>query len=336
MAALLEAERIGLRFPVARSPVASLLRPGGGHLDVLIDVSFAIARGETLAIVGESGSGKTTLGRALIGLLPLHSGKISFGGEDVTEPTTRSLKLRRRGIAMMFQDPIASLSPRLDVLSLVTEPFRIHRVEPQGGETLEAAGLRLLRLVGLNEHFARRFPHELSGGQARRVGVARALALAPDLIIADEPTTGLDVSIQGATLNLLTGLQREFGLALLLVTHNLAVVRHVADRVAVMYMGRIVEIGSTEQILEAPAHPYTRLLVAAQPRPGAAPAQAAIADGEIPSLLNRPEGCEFHQRCPHVLEKCRTLQPPAAAMPGERVVRCHLVAEATGREGTVP
>ncbi|MBL8584505.1 MAG: ABC transporter ATP-binding protein [Rhizobiaceae bacterium] len=327
MTTLLEVDNLGVRFNTPTSIVASLAR-GKRHVDVLVDVSFSVRRGETLAVVGESGSGKTTLGRALIGLLPVHKGRIAFQGEDVTHQAGPALERRARGMSMMFQDPVASLSPRLNVLKLVTEPFAIHRIDPPGGETPQQAGLRLLSQVGLNEHFARRFPHELSGGQARRVGVARALALRPDMIIADEPTAGLDVSIQGATLNLLTGLQREFGLALLLVTHNLAVVRHVADRVAVMYMGRIVELGTTRQILEAPQHPYTRFLVAAQPRLGVPIEETHILEGEVPSLLNRGSGCDFRGRCPLARELCRDVPPPATTMKGGSTVLCHLAGEA--------
>jgi oligopeptide/dipeptide ABC transporter ATP-binding protein len=211
-------------------------------------------------------------------------------------------------MSMMFQDPVGSLSPRMTVGDLVTEPFRIHGIE---GRDLRAETDRLLSLVGLTRDFASRFPHQLSGGQARRVGVARAIALDPALVIADEPTAGLDVSVQGEVLNLLNDLRERLGLAMLIITHNLHVVHHVADRVAVMYLGRFVETGTTEEVFDRPAHPYTAALLSANPEPDPDRAHDRIAlPAEVPSLLDRPSGCEFHTRCPWVQDTCRTRRPP--------------------------
>ena len=219
---------------------------------------------------------------------------------------------------MMFQDPVGSLSPRMQVRDIVTEPFRVHGVEAD----LRAEADRLLSLVGLSGDFANRFPHQLSGGQARRVGVARAIALDPKLIIADEPTAGLDVSVQGEVLNLLNDLRERLGLAMLIITHNLHVVHHVADRMAVMYLGRFVETGETEAIFQAPAHPYTAALLSANPEPDPDKAKDRISlPAEVPSLLARPDGCEFHTRCPWAQAKCRTEAP--AAQGTDRRIACH-------------
>ncbi|NNE78713.1 MAG: ABC transporter ATP-binding protein [Silicimonas sp.] len=282
-------------------------------------VSFDVNPGETFALVGESGSGKTTLARAVNGLQPISAGSVTFQGQRVDTLSVREMKPLRRDMAMMFQDPVGSLSPRMKVGDLVTEAFRIHRVEAD----LQSETERLLSLVGLTMDFAERFPHQLSGGQARRVGVARAIALNPKLVIADEPTAGLDVSVQGEVLNLLGELRERLGLAMLIITHNLHVVHHVADRMAVMYLGRFVETGPTEEVFSAPAHPYTAALLSANPEPDPDKAQDRITlPSEVPSLLARPEGCEFHTRCPWAKDKCRKVVPDATAINGRRVA-CH-------------
>jgi peptide/nickel transport system ATP-binding protein len=323
MSSLLRVDGLHVGYPVLGSTISGLLSFRQRWIDVLINVSISLDRGETLALVGESGAGKTTLGRTLVGLSAPSAGRMLLNGEDLSGTDSETLRRRRRICAMMFQDPIASLNPRQKVLSLVTEPFAIHGTSPEGGT--EAAGLRLLDLVGLPAYFAERYPHELSGGQARRIGIARALALQPDLLIADEPTAGLDVSIQGAALNLLTMVQRDRQIGLLLITHNLAVVRHIADRVAVMYMGRIVETGTTAQILDRPTHPYTQLLVAAQPLLRRAHRVPQSALTEVPSLLRRPMGCEFHQRCPQAMPVCSSAPPALIVTEDNRAVRCHLM-----------
>jgi oligopeptide/dipeptide ABC transporter ATP-binding protein len=283
-------------------------------------VSLEIRRGETFALVGESGSGKTTLARAVNGLQPVSAGQIAFNGTRIDTLSRAAMKPLRRSMSMMFQDPVGSLSPRMTVGDLVTEAFRIHGT---GGRDLKEETTRLLSLVGLTQDFASRFPHQLSGGQARRVGVARAIALDPALIIADEPTAGLDVSVQGEVLNLLNDLRERLGLAMLIVTHNLHVVHHIADRVAVMYLGRFVETGTTQEVFDTPAHPYTAALLSANPEPDPDRAHDRISlPAEVPSLLSRPPGCEFHTRCPWVQDICRGTAPPVVET-GSRRVACH-------------
>ena len=299
--------------------------PAGGffapvRLPIVLDVSLGVARGQSVALVGESGSGKTTLARAVMGLQPVAAGRIAFEGAAV-EGRAGFARLRRNA-ALMFQDATASLSPRLTVGDLVTEPFRIH------GQPLpdpRRTARELLGMVGLPPAMASRYPHELSGGQARRVGVARALALKPRLVIADEPTAGLDVSVQAEVLNLMTDLRQAMGLAYLIITHNLALVRHVADRVAVLYLGRVVEEGPTGAVFAAPAHPYTASLIAAEPLPDPRRRRADLAiRGEVPSILRRPAGCEFHTRCPLARDICRRRAPDLAVTGPDRRARCHL------------
>jgi len=300
--ALLETQNVRVRFRVA-GPLQALARGiRDPFIDAVADVGFSIAEGETFALVGESGSGKTTLARAILGLVDVHSGSIKFQGRELTTLPSRDWKGVKRSVAMTFQDPNGSLSPRLSVRSLITEPFRIHGLK---GRDLNAECSRLLTLVGLPTDFADRFPHQLSGGQARRVGVARALALDPKLLLADEPTAGLDVSVQGEILNLLARLQDNLGLSMLIVTHNLNVVRHVTDRMAIMYLGRFVEQGRTEDIFHHPRHPYTAALLSANPTadPQAHRDRIDLA-GEVPSLMNRPSGCEFHPRCHRASDRC--------------------------------
>jgi peptide/nickel transport system ATP-binding protein len=289
------------------------------RLPILHDISLSVGTGESVALVGESGSGKTTLARAVMGLQPVSGGAIRFDDSDVAG--AQGFARLRRDAAMMFQDATASLSPRLTVGYLVTEPFRIHG-QPLPDPNRTATDL--LARVGLPAGIAQRYPHELSGGQARRVVVARALALRPRLVIADEPTAGLDVSVQAEVLNLMADLRRDMGLAYLIITHNLALVRHVADRIAVLYLGRIVEQGPTAQVFAAPAHPYTASLIAAEPRPDPRQRRADLAiRGEVPSILRRPTGCEFHTRCLHVRDLCRTTAPTLRQLAPGRLARCH-------------
>jgi oligopeptide/dipeptide ABC transporter ATP-binding protein len=321
MPSLLEVEDLTVRFRImglVRQAFTAAARP---YVEAVADVSFELAPASTLALVGESGSGKTTLGRALIGLVQPSAGRVRFEGADRPGRSGAAWKRWRRQMAMMFQDPVGSLSPRLTVRSLITEPLAIHGAGPRDRE---AEARRLLGLVGLPKDFGGRFPHELSGGQARRVGVARALSLNPRLVIADEPTAGLDVSVQGEILNLMGRLQREMGLAYLLITHNLAIVRHVSDRLAVMYLGRLVETGPTDEIFARPAHPYTHALLAAQPEPDPDRRRlTAELTGEVPSLRQRPPACEFHTRCPFAQPICREIAPELRDIAPGRKVRCH-------------
>ncbi|MDK1492945.1 ABC transporter ATP-binding protein [Sinorhizobium sp. 7-81] len=307
MTALLRVQDLRVRFPVVGSLMARLTGTKEPFIEAVCGVSFEIRKGETLAVVGESGSGKSTIARTLIGLKAAASGSIRFDGQEIGTLSVTERKPYLRRMAMMFQDPVGSLSPRLTVRSLLTEPFRIHGLKDRDADA-EAA--RLLHMVGLPADFARRYPHQLSGGQARRVGVARALALNPDLIIADEPTAGLDVSVQGEVLNLLTRLQTELGIAILIITHNLNIVRHIADRTGIMYLGRFVEMGATDEIFRQPRHPYTEALLSANPNPDPDAVLNRIElKGEVPSVLNRPSGCEFHTRCQYAQEICRRVSP---------------------------
>ena len=310
---LIEAEGLAVNF---RSP-GGFLGLSSRRLVILEDVSLAVRRGETLGLVGESGSGKTTLARALLGLVPRARGTLRFDGTAVENSFAR---LRHR-TAMMFQDPVGSLSPRLAIGSAITEPFVIHAVSM---DSRRKAAEDLLRLVGLPESFINRYPHELSGGQARRAGVARALALRPELVIADEPTAGLDVSIQGEILNLMTRLKAELKLSYVIVTHNLAVIRHVSDRIAIMYLGRIVEEGPTPAVFAKARHPYTASLIASEPVPDPRRKRHALAiTGEVPSVQNRPRGCEFHTRCPYANDRCRNEAPVLTSLTADHKVRCH-------------
>jgi peptide/nickel transport system ATP-binding protein len=311
MTPLIEAQGLAVNF---REP-GGFLRLTPRRLAILEDVSLAVHKGETLGLVGESGSGKTTLARTLLGLVPAAKGTIRFDGELVT-----SFDRLRRRTAMMFQDPVGSLSPRVTIGSAITEPFVIHGVSM---DSRRAQAEALLHLVGLPRDFSSRYPHELSGGQARRAGVARALALRPDLVIADEPTAGLDVSIQGEILNLMTRLKAELKLSYVIVTHNLAMIRHVSDRIAIMYLGRIVEEGPTTEVFAKARHPYTASLIASEPIPDPRRKRRSLAiTGEVPSIQNRPKGCEFHTRCPYAQERCR-IEAPSLTVTSRHSVRCH-------------
>ncbi len=320
MSALLEVEDLRVRFAIGG--VLNRLRGDPTEIEGVAGVSFRIEAGQTMALVGESGSGKTTLARAVAGLGGDVSGEVRFEGEDVLGLNRTERQALRRHVAMIFQDAVSSLSPRLTVRALIREPFIIHKVAYD-----EAILERLLDLVGLTPDMADRYPHELSGGQARRVGVARALALKPQLVIADEPTAGLDVSVQSEVLNLLNTLREKLDLSLLIITHNLNIVRHVADRMAVMYLGRFVEIGDTAAIYEAPRHPYTKALLSANPiiDPEARRDRIRL-EGEIPSLLQRPTGCEFNGRCPFAKERC-LVEAPVLSGDSERRFSCHFPLE---------
>ena len=320
MTALLSVRDLRVRYPVDSGMISMFNRNRRSFVDVVHGVSLDIERGETLAVVGESGSGKTTLAMALCGLAPVLDGEVRFDGEVLTKGKDQNLRPDRRRIALMFQDPVGSLSPRMTVRRLLGEPFRIHS---ELSDDPDRSALELLSLVGLGADFADRYPHQLSGGQARRVCLARALALKPDLLIADEPTAGLDVSIQGEVLNLLSDIQKELGLSIMIITHNLNIVRHVAEQMAIMYLGRFLEQGLSELVFQRPRHPYTAALLAANPstNPDAA-AQRIELTGEVPSLLQRPRGCEFHNRCPRVQAECRESFPARESANGKQAWNC--------------
>ncbi len=320
MSQLLKVQDLRVRYPVAGGMASMFNRSQSTYVDVVHGVSLDVKRGETLAIVGESGSGKTTLAMALCGLAPVQDGEVYFDGALVPTNKHKYLQPDRRRISLMLQDPVGSLSPRMTVRNLLAEPFRIH---PGLSEDPDRSALELLSMVGLSADVADRYPHQLSGGQARRVGLARALAQKPDLLIADEPTAGLDVSIQGEVLNLLWDLQRELGLGIVIITHNLNIVRHVAKHMAIMYLGRFLEQGLSEAIFQQPRHPYTAALLAANPstNPEAAPQRIELS-GEVPSLLQRPPGCEFHTRCPRVQAQCRENFPARESVEGKQSWNC--------------
>ena len=321
MNTLLQAKNVVIRFRCKNRIQALIDRDDDPFIDAVCGVSLNIRTGETVALVGESGAGKTTLARSIIGLVTPQQGSICFQDHELCGLSDSAFKPFHRDIAMMFQDPVGCLSPRLTVRSLITEPFKIHKVK---NIDLKAEAKRLLEMVGLTQAFAGRYPHQLSGGQARRVGVARALALSPKLIVCDEPTAGLDVSVQGEILNLLARLQVETRISFLIITHNLSIVRHVSDRMAIMYLGRFVEQGETDKIFAQPRHPYTKALLSANPNPDPdKPKDQIELQGEIPSLMSRPRGCEFHTRCPFVQDRCRIDAPSITEVePGHRII-CH-------------
>lgn len=313
---LLEVADLRIRYARKGRLRAALCREPH-DFEAVSGVSFQINAGQTLGLVGESGSGKSTIARTLIGLKKPASGSIRFEGQEISAASNRDWSLLRRQMSMMWQDPVGSLSPRLTVGSLVTEPLRIHGMK---GDRAEAE--RLLSLVGLPAEYTARYPHQLSGGQARRVGVARALALEPKLLIADEPTAGLDMSVQGEVLNLLNELQKRTSVAVLVITHNLNLVRHVTDRMAIMYLGRFVEEGPTERIFDHPRHPYTAALLSANPEPDPdLRGDRVTLSGEVPSPVNRPSGCDFHPRCPWARPEC-SVRVPEWYPDGDRGHRC--------------
>jgi peptide/nickel transport system ATP-binding protein/oligopeptide transport system ATP-binding protein len=319
--ALLTATGLEKHFPVHRG----LLQRQVGAVRAVDGLDFEVLRGETLSLVGESGCGKTTTGRLITRLLEPTGGRIAFEGRDITHASVRAMRPLRRDIAMVFQDPYSALNPRHTIGTIVGAPFRIQGVDPPGG--VRAAVQELLARVGLNPEHYNRYPHEFSGGQRQRIGIARTLALRPKLIVADEPVSALDVSIQAQVVNLLEDLQAELDLTYVLIAHNLSVVRHVSDRVGVMYLGKIVELGDRDAVYDRPFHPYTVALLSAVPRPD--PRQRGqrrdriLLTGDVPSPLNPPPACRFHTRCWKAQEVCRTQEPPLAELaPGHRVA-CH-------------
>jgi peptide/nickel transport system ATP-binding protein len=288
-------------------------------------MSFEIARGETLGLVGESGCGKSTAARLVLGLIPASSGTITFEGEPVTATRAESWRRMRRRMQMVYQDPLGALDRRIPAARQVREPLDIFGIGSAADREVRTANL--LDAVGLAPSAASRYPHELSGGQRQRVVLARALVLEPSLLVCDEPVSALDVSIQAQVINLLIDLQDKLGLAMLFISHDLKVVRQVSHRVAVMYLGRIVEIGLPEQLLQEPAHPYTQALVSAVPNPRARNARRIVLPGDPPSPVDVPNGCSFNPRCPLAIDRCRSEQPALAAFGGGRLVACHRAGE---------
>jgi len=295
----------------------------GGELVRAVDgVDFQVRQGDALGIVGESGCGKTTTGRMLVRLLEPTSGRITFDGLDITHLRRSKLRPIRHQLQFIFQDPYASLNPRHTIGRIVAMPLQVNHVRPAGG--LKNRVQELLEIVGLNPEHYNRYPHEFSGGQRQRVGIARALALKPRLVVADEPVSALDVSIQAQIINLLRSLQRDLGLTFVFITHDLAVVRHFCRDVAVMYLGKIVEIGGADDIFTHPQHPYTRALMSAIPDPTTIGASHRIRlTGEVPSALNPPSGCRFRTRCPQARERCSLDEPPLLIRGADHRTACH-------------
>ena len=286
------------------------------------DVSLSVARGETLAIVGESGCGKSTLGRLLLRLLNPTQGQVFFEGEEITALAPAAMRALRSRLQIIFQDPFASLNPRMSVRQILAEPIRLHRIET--GSAVNDRVDDLMRRVGLRADWADRYPHEFSGGQRQRIGIARALAGGPKLIVGDEPVSALDVSIQAQVINLLEGLKDDFGLTLVIVAHDLAVIRHMSDRVAVMYLGEIVELAPADAVYETPLHPYTAALLEAIPvSDPARRGERALLQGDVPSPTAPPSGCRFHTRCPHARPRCTADHPVLETVEGGRQVACH-------------
>jgi peptide/nickel transport system ATP-binding protein len=317
------------RYFDASPPLLNRLLTGGGRrtLKAVDGVSFDIVRGRTLGLVGESGSGKSTVARCVVGLYPPSAGTIAFAGHDVASLRTSSeIAALRRRLQIIFQDPYASLNPRWRVSDIIAEPLRVHRL--LGGRAAIAARVEeLLLQVGLAAGDADKFPHEFSGGQRQRISIARALASAPDFLVCDEPTSALDVSVQAQILNLMKALQQRLGLTYLFISHNLAVVRHMADAVGVMYLGRLAELAAARALFERPRHPYTRLLLATIPDLTLSGRARAPVAGEVPSPIDPPAGCSFHPRCPYADARCRRERPEPITARDGGLVACHAVEE---------
>ncbi len=329
---LLQVQNLKMYFPITQGII---LQRQVGWVRAVDDISFGVKRGETLGLVGESGCGKSTTGRAILQLYKPTAGTVNFLNKSLTTLSGGDLRKMRREMQMIFQDPYASLNPRMTVGSIIGEPLEIHGLA-KGREKQERVQ-ELLRIVGLNPYFANRYPHEFSGGQRQRIGIARALAVQPSFIVCDEPISALDVSIQAQVINLLEELQAQFNLTYLFIAHDLSVVRHISDRVAVMYVGKIVELTTRDLLYERPLHPYTKALLSAVPIPDPAverKRQRIILTGDVPSPVNPPAGCRFHPRCPFAQDLCREKEPPLLEVEPNHFAACHFWDEILARGQT--
>ena len=320
---ILEVRNLKMYFPIN---AGFILQRRAGDIKAVDDVSFFVRRGETLGLVGESGSGKTTIGRCILQLEKPTNGEVVYEGTDVTKVSREELRALRRRMQIIFQDPYSSLNPRMKVLDIVGEALTIHRLVRNKRDYRLRVG-ELLQQVGLNPEMANRYPHEFSGGQRQRIGVARALAVQPEFIVADEPVSALDVSIQAQLINLLKDLQQDLGLSYLMIAHDLAIVRHVSDRIAVMYLGKLMEVASWTDLYETPLHPYTKALLSAVPIPDPdieSERERIILQGGIPSPANPPSGCVFHTRCPVAIEECKHTVPELRQVTPDHWAACIL------------
>ncbi|MBT3322581.1 MAG: dipeptide ABC transporter ATP-binding protein [Anaerolineae bacterium] len=322
MSALVRVENLKKYFPIRKG----LLRREVGSVHAVDGVSFEIKKGETLGLVGESGCGKSTTGRTFLRVYEPTDGKMMYDGVDLASLNAVEMRKMRRKLQMIFQDPYASLNPRMKVLDIVGESLIVHKLAT--GKEVQARVEELLTLVGLNPAFANRYPHEFSGGQRQRIGIARALSLQPEFIICDEPISALDVSVQAQVINLLEDLQEEFGLTYLFIAHDLSMVRHISDRVAVMYLGGIVELADKDDLYEEPLHPYSQALLSAVPIPDPVAEEGrrrVLLKGDVPSPINPPSGCRFHTRCPIAETICVEKRPEQREVKANHFVSCHLV-----------
>ncbi|MWV44569.1 dipeptide ABC transporter ATP-binding protein [Paenibacillus sp. HJL G12] len=316
---LLEVSHLKKYFPIRKG----LWNKTIGHVKAVDDISFSVRRGETFGLVGESGCGKSTTGRSILRLIEPSEGKVMFEGREITGLSMEAMRKQRRDMQIVFQDPFSSLDPRHSVQRILEEPLIVHGVSSrkERQERIE----KLIDVVGLTRTHLHRYPHQFSGGQRQRIGIARALALQPKLIVADEPVSALDVSIQSQVINLLQDLQSEFNLTYIFIAHDLSVVKHICDRVAVMYLGRIVEIADKHQLYDTPQHPYTQALLSAVPEPDPdLKRQRIILQGEVPSPANAPVGCAFHTRCPKAMKVCSEVRPQLMDTGGRHMTACHL------------
>ena len=323
--AIIELRDVKTHFPIYQG---FLLKKPVGMVKAVDGVTLSIQRGEVLGLVRESGCGKSTLARTIMQLVPTTSGMVIIEGRNLTQGTAASLRQTRREMQMVFQDPYASLNPRLTVFATLAEPLIVHKICPADQITARVA--MLMELVGLAPRFMQKYPHEFSGGQRQRIAIARALALEPKIIIADEPVSALDVSIQAQILNLLADLRRQMNLSLIFIAHDLSVVKHISDRIAVMYLGKIVELGPAADVIDRPRHPYTQALVSAIPTPNPdveRNRQRIVLAGDPPSPIHPPVGCPFHPRCPHMQEKCKAAVPPLVRIEDGREVACVRIGE---------